>query len=78
MNTEARFAGTMALVTGGASGIGRAVAERIAREGADVAILDKNGDAAQTVAAGIGKSGRRAVALAVDITDPDATAAAVS
>ena len=78
MNTEARFAGTMALVTGGASGIGRAVAERIAREGADVAILDKNGDAAQTVAAGIGKSGRRAVALAVDITYPDATAAAVS
>lgn len=46
--------GRSALVTGAASGIGRAVAERLARAGAAVTVVDLNGDAAKEVAGGIG------------------------
>ena len=46
--------GRSALVTGAASGIGRACAERLARVGASVTVLDLNGDAAKEVAGEIG------------------------
>src|SRR5919112_4449978 len=46
--------GCSALVTGAASGIGRACAERLARAGAAVTVLDLNGDAAKEVAGEIG------------------------
>jgi NAD(P)-dependent dehydrogenase (short-subunit alcohol dehydrogenase family) len=62
------LAGKCAVVTGGASGIGRAIALRLARDGADVAIFDLNGDAAATVATEIEACGRRAVPLAVDVS----------
>jgi NAD(P)-dependent dehydrogenase (short-subunit alcohol dehydrogenase family) len=78
MNSDARFAGAIALVTGGASGIGRAVVERISREGADVAILDKNGEAAAVAADKLLRDGRRAIALAADITDAVGVAEAIS
>lgn len=56
-----------ALVTGAASGIGRACAERLAQAGADVTVLDLDGDAAREVAEGIGGE-----ALPVDLSDYDA------
>jgi NAD(P)-dependent dehydrogenase (short-subunit alcohol dehydrogenase family) len=77
MSDNGRFTGAVALVTGGASGIGRAIAERIAREGADVAILDINEKSAEAVAAGIRARGRKSVAIAVDITNDVAVAKAV-
>jgi NAD(P)-dependent dehydrogenase (short-subunit alcohol dehydrogenase family) len=61
----------MALVTGGDSGIGRAVAIAFAREGADVAIADydEREDAQETVR-WIGDAGRRALAIDGDLRDP--------
>jgi meso-butanediol dehydrogenase/(S,S)-butanediol dehydrogenase/diacetyl reductase len=59
--------GRKAIVTGGGSGIGRATCRRMTEEGAQVAVLDLDGDAASTVAKDIG-----GVAFAVDVGDPDA------
>ena len=61
--------GQSALVTGGGQGIGRGIALALARAGADVAVLDVNGDAAQRVAREVEGWGRRALALAADVTD---------
>jgi NAD(P)-dependent dehydrogenase (short-subunit alcohol dehydrogenase family) len=66
------------LVTGGGSGIGRATAQRAARDGAAVAVIDRNGDGAAETAAMIEATGGRAVALTVDVTDDDAVGAAVN
>lgn len=65
-----KLAGRVALISGGDSGIGRAVALAFASEGADVAILylDERRDARETVAA-VRHSGRRALAIAGDIGD---------
>ncbi|WP_343233029.1 SDR family oxidoreductase [Miltoncostaea marina] len=65
-----RLAGRRALVSGGDSGIGRAVALAFAAEGADVAILylDEHGDADETVAR-IEEEGRRGLAIAGDISE---------
>ncbi len=67
-----------ALITGGDSGIGRAVAVLFAREGADVAIvyLDENGDAEETRRA-VEKEGRRCVLIPGDVSDPAFCQAAV-
>jgi meso-butanediol dehydrogenase/(S,S)-butanediol dehydrogenase/diacetyl reductase len=56
--------GELAVVTGGASGIGRAVCERFAAEGARVAVLDRKADEAHAVAQAVG-----GVALTVDVCD---------
>ena len=56
--------GRSALVTGAASGIGRACAERLARAGASVTVLDLNGDAAKEVAGEIGGE-----AMQADLSD---------
>jgi NAD(P)-dependent dehydrogenase (short-subunit alcohol dehydrogenase family) len=64
--------GQKAVVTGGASGIGRATARRMAQEGASVAVIDVNHDAALEVAAEVGGTGHLA-----DVTDPEAFTAAV-
>lgn len=66
----------VAVVTGGASGIGWGVARRFAADGARVALLDRDGDAAEAAAAGLRAEGAEAVAVAVDVADwPGVTAA---
>jgi NAD(P)-dependent dehydrogenase (short-subunit alcohol dehydrogenase family) len=67
---HARLEGRAAIITGGDSGIGRAVALAFAREGADVLVsyLEEHSDAEETVRV-VEESGRRAVAVAGDIGD---------
>jgi 3-oxoacyl-[acyl-carrier protein] reductase len=65
-----RLAGRVALVTGGARGIGAAAALRLAREGADVAVVDLDEAAAkQTVTAIADETGRRTLGLGADVAD---------
>jgi len=67
--------GKVALITGAASGIGRAIAHAFARQGAAVAITDVND--AHAVQREIEDAGGRALALCADVTQPDAVAAAI-
>jgi NAD(P)-dependent dehydrogenase (short-subunit alcohol dehydrogenase family) len=62
------LAGKRAIVTGGASGIGRGVAAMLAREGGRVLIVDIDGDAAERVAADLRAGGWAAAAERVDVT----------
>ena len=68
----------IAIVTGAGSGIGQAGAAIIAREGAHVAIIDRNVEAAQTVADEIRASGGSAEPLGLDVTDDAALEAGLS
>jgi 2-hydroxycyclohexanecarboxyl-CoA dehydrogenase len=68
----------VALVTGGARGIGRAIALALARDGRAVAVADLLADQADTVARGIELAGGRARAIALDVTDATAVAACVA
>jgi 3-oxoacyl-[acyl-carrier protein] reductase len=69
-----RFEGRTAIITGGASGAGRCVAERILAEGGKVALWDLNADALQTTKGAIGASHVEAL----DVSDPDAVAEAAA
>jgi 3-hydroxybutyrate dehydrogenase len=66
------------IVTGAASGIGREIALRYAREGAKVAIADLNKQAAQAVADEITRAGGKALGVAMDVTNEDQVNAAVA
>jgi NAD(P)-dependent dehydrogenase (short-subunit alcohol dehydrogenase family) len=70
--------GKSALVTGGASGIGRATALAFAREGARVAVADIVQDAAQRTVTEIEAMGGQAMAIACDVTDDDAVKAMIA
>ncbi len=64
---EFDLTGRLAVVTGGASGIGRAICEVLAEGGARVVVADRDGAQAQATAGAVG-----GYALALDVTDPDA------
>jgi NAD(P)-dependent dehydrogenase (short-subunit alcohol dehydrogenase family)/rhamnose utilization protein RhaD (predicted bifunctional aldolase and dehydrogenase) len=67
-DTRKRFEGKIAVVTGGAQGFGRGIAEALAADGAYVAIADMNFEGAQNAAAEIGKTSP-ALAIRCDVTD---------
>ncbi|MBA3451208.1 MAG: glucose 1-dehydrogenase, partial [Chloroflexia bacterium] len=66
-----RLNGKVAIVTGAANGIGRAIAERYGAEGATVVVSDVAADGAETVAKGINDDGGNAVAIATDVSRKD-------
>lgn len=70
-NDDGSFAGKVAFVTGGASGIGRATALAFAREGASVAVADLSEDANRDTARMIEALGRRSLAVTCDVTKAD-------
>jgi 3-oxoacyl-[acyl-carrier protein] reductase len=75
--TTLRLEGRVAIVTGGAHGIGKEYCLGYADEGASVAVLDLDIESAEKVAADIQGSGNRAIAVAVDVASEERVAAAV-
>lgn len=73
-----RFDGRAVYVTGAASGLGRATAERFAAEGARVFAVDVNGDGVVETVNGIRGAGGAARGAAVDVTDADSVGASVA
>lgn len=71
-----RFTDKVALITGGASGIGRATANRLAAEGAHVIIADKNVDMANQAVSEIQEAGGKALFIEVDLADDESVQAA--
>ena len=79
MNTPSVLAGKSAFVTGGSRSIGAAIAERLAADGAAVAITySASPDKARAVVARIEAAGGRAIAIHADAGDPDAVRSAVA
>jgi NAD(P)-dependent dehydrogenase (short-subunit alcohol dehydrogenase family) len=74
---EGALEGQVAVVTGGASGIGAATARRLARAGADVAVLDRDAERGGQVAGEVRALGRRALFLELDLSRPEGVPAAV-
>ena len=72
MREQGRYAGKSGLVTGAASGIGRAAAERLAAEGARVLCADLNEAAVKEAVDAIQKAGGDATASTCDVSDPEA------
>ncbi|MCB9508376.1 MAG: SDR family oxidoreductase [Myxococcales bacterium] len=75
---EKRFAGKVAWITGGGSGIGRALAVELARNGADVAVSGRRADRLSEAVAACEAEGVRAIAVPCDVTQEDSVQAAVA
>ena len=73
-----RLQNKVAYITGGASGIGKAIADRFAAEGAAIAIADMNLDAANAAAKDIESKGGKAIGLAVDVSNEEQVEASVA
>lgn len=73
-----RFEEQVAVVTGAASGIGAGVAQRLAKEGAQVVLVDNNAGLLDTQTSALQNAGLKADSLALDITAADAVQAAMS
>ena len=73
-----RLDGKCGIVTGGARGIGLAIAKALACDGAAVAIADINAEGAERAAAALNEQGRRAVSIALDVADPASIAAMIA
>lgn len=69
IRTAARFLNQVAIVTGGAEGIGKGIAQRLASEGATVALFDRNGDQLQHTLAEFRGQGYSVTGCVVDISD---------
>ena len=70
--------GKVALVTGAGQGIGRAIALRLAKDGADVAVADLSDEKMQAIADEIRKIGRKATIFKADVSDRSQVYAAVN
>jgi 3-oxoacyl-[acyl-carrier protein] reductase len=70
-----RFSGKVALITGGARGIGRATAQAFAAEGARVIVADVDADAAEATARALGGG---AIGVAIDVADPQSVKSVVA
>ena len=70
--------GKVAVVTGAARGIGRAIAERLARDGADVVVCDLQAEWLAETAGAIEALGRKALPVAVDVGDGESVAACIA
>lgn len=76
---QKRFAGKVAMITGGAQGLGEHLCDRMAREGAHIAVCDLNEEGAAKVAADIAsRHGVRAIGLGCDVSDEASVEAGVA
>jgi 3-oxoacyl-[acyl-carrier protein] reductase len=76
MSSDRELEGRVALVTGGSRGIGKTIAEELARAGARVAVVARNGEAAEATARSL--SGEGHLGLPCDVADAEAVGRAVS
>ena len=77
MARNERFTDKAVLITGAASGIGRATALAFAAEGARVAILDRSADTLEAVQASLKDTGREVLTVACDVSSPDQVEGAI-
>ena len=78
MSKPDRFTGKVVLVTGAASGIGRAAAVAFAAEGARVAILDRTADSLENTGAAVRNTGAEVLTIACDVASPEQVEAALN